>query len=184
MINKIILSIIVVLSLGCKAQNNNISDQEIYNVINFVLNNGTVKYHKKLNIVTENPNLKPDEYFDNKRLKSFFSEKDSDYILEQWSSSKKFLLSSKYITNMRIIHIDEMLSFKKKDKGIWNFLSEKYGEEGFVFIGKPLFTLDKKQAVIIYGFYCGGLCGRGSRIILKKVNNNWIFDKEISGLVN
>lgn len=184
MITKIILSIILVLSLGCKAQNKNISDEEIYDVINFILKKGTVKYHKELKILTEDPNIKTDEFFDKKLLKNYFDEKNADYILEQFFAAKDFRLSYKYIIDRQIIHIDKMLSYKSLKGGIWSFLAEQYKEEGFMFVGKPLFTLDKKSVIITYGYYCGGLCGRGSRVILKKRNNNWIIEKEISGFVS
>lgn len=184
MIIKILLPAFIIMSVFCNGQKNSISDEEIYEVINFVLKNGTVKYHKDLKIMTEDPSVKTDDYFNEKVLKKFFDNKNVEFILDQFSSSKDFLLSYKYISNMQIIHIDKMLSLKKMDKGIWSFLAEKYGQEGFVFVGKPLFTLDKKQAIISYGYYCGGLCGKGSKVILKKVKNTWVIEKEISGFIS
>ncbi|WP_312075846.1 hypothetical protein [Chryseobacterium sp.] len=184
MITKIIFSIIVVLCLGCKAQNKNISEQEIYDVINFILKNGTVKYHKELKLLTEDPNITTDQFFDKKLLQTYFDEKNADFILEQFFASKDFRLSYKYIIDRQIIHIDKMLSYKTVKGGLWSFLADKYKEEGFMFVGKPLFTLDKKSVIITYGYYCGGLCGKGSRVILKKVNNNWAIEKEVSGFVS
>lgn len=184
MITKIILSILIILSFNCQGQNKNILDEEVYDVINFILKNGTVKYHKNLRIVTEDPNIRTDRFFNKELLNNFFDNENSNYILEQFSSSKDFLLNYRYISNMQIIHLDKMLSYKKLKKGLWSFLAERYKEEGFVFVGKPLFTIDKKRAVISYGYYCGGLCGSGYRVILKKINKTWMIEKEISGFIN
>jgi len=168
----------------CQGQNKNISDEEIYDVINFIIKNGTVKYHKHLKIITEDPNVNSDRFLNKKLLNNFFNEKDSNYILEQFATSKDFLLSYRYISDMQIIHVDKLLSYKKEKKDLWTFLAEKYSEDGFAFVGKPLFSLDKQQVVISYGYYCGGLCGKGTRVILKKKNNSWIIIKEISGFIS
>lgn len=184
MIKKILITTFAILSIALNCQEKNISDEEIYEVINFVLKNGETKFHKKLSIITEDPNIKTDNYFGKEIIKKYFNEKDSDYILSQFAASKDFLLNYKYITDLKIIHLDKLLAYKKLEKGFWSVFEEKHGDEGFMFVGKPLFSLDKKRVVINYGYYCGGLCGKGSRVILKKINDNWFFEKEISGFIS
>lgn len=177
MIKKILIITFAILSIALNSQEKNISDVEIYEVINFVIKNGKTKFHKEMSIITEDPNLRNDNYFDKKLLKQYFNEKDTNHILSQFATSKDFSLSYKYITDLKIIHLDKLLSYKKLKKGFWAVFEEKYGDEGFMFIGKPLFSLDKKRVIINYGYYCGGLCGKGSRILLKKNNDNWVFEK-------
>ncbi|MBW8522776.1 hypothetical protein K0U91_14800 [Chryseobacterium chendengshani] len=184
MIKKILVTTFVILSIALNCQKKNISDEEIYEVINFVVKNGKTKFHKKLSIITEDPNLKTDKYIGKEFLRQYFNEKDSDYILSQFATSKDFLLSYKYITDLKIIHSEKLLAYKKLGKGFWSVFEEKHDDAGFMFVGKPLFSLDKKRVIINYGYYCGGLCGQGSRIILKKIKDKWVFEKEISGFIS
>lgn len=182
---KIILLVLFFCFSFSNAQKSQISDDEIYTVINYVIQNGNAfQYKKDFKIITEDPNVKTDRYFDEKLLSNYFKDKDIIYIMEQFSNSKEFLLNPKYILNLRIVHIEKLLSYKSEGKSFWTEFNNRYDDKGFMFVGKPLFSLDKKRVVINYGYYCGGLCGKGSRIILKKINDTWVFEKEISGFIS
>jgi len=160
----------------------------MYEVINFVIQNGN-KSPKNYKIITEDPNVKYDskyesKYFIKKILKEYFSSKDIKSIQEQFKTRNQFSLNPKYILNLRIIHEDKLSSYSSEGKYFWTEFEKKYGKGGFLFIGKPIFTTDKKRVIINYGYYCGGLCGSGERIILKKSNNGWVIEKVVSGFIS
>jgi len=165
-----------------------ISEEEKYEVINFVIQIGN-KRQANLKIITEDPNIKQDfkhepKYFNDKFLKKYFNNKDIKSIKEQFKTINQFSLNPKYILNLRIIHSDKLLSYSSDGKNFWTEFEKKHGKGGFLFVGKPIFTMDKKRAIINYGYYCGGLCGSGERIILKKNNNSWVVEKVISGFIS
>ncbi len=162
----------------------NVSEEEMYEVINFVIQNGA-KRRNDFKIITEDPNIKNDsKYFDEKFLKEYFNNKEVKSIKEQYKTIDQFLLNPKYILNLRIIHKEKLLAYSSEGKNFWTEFEKKHGKGGFVFVGKPLFTTDKKRVIINYGYYCGGLCGSGERIILKRSNGSWIIEKFVSGFIN
>lgn len=162
----------------------NVSEEEAYEVINFIIHNGT-KSPKNYKVITEDPNTKHDsKYFNEKILKEYFDKRDIKTIQEQLNTLNQLSLNPKYILNLRIIHQDKLSSYSSNGKNFWVEFEKKYGKGGFLFVGKPIFTTDKKRVIINYGYYCGGLCGSGERVILKKNNNSWTIDKVISGFIS
>jgi|GEM_PF-2651316 len=170
------------------AQVPKVSEEEMYEVINFIIQNGN-KISKNFKIITEDPNIKQDfkhesVYFDDKILKQYFNNADIKSIKEQLKTITQFSLNPKYILNLRIIHEDKLSSYSSDGKYFWTEFEKKHGKGGFLFVGKPIFTMDKKRVIINYGYYCGGLCGSGERVILRKDKNRWIIEKVISGFIS
>lgn len=181
---KIIYLIFLFTSFVVYSQPPKPSEEEIYEVINFIIKNGN-KSPKNFKIITEDPNVKNDsKYFDEKLLKEYFNNKDIKSIKEQYATIDQFTLNPKYILNIRIIHKEKLLSYSSNGKYFWTEFEKKHGKEGFLFVGKPLFTADKKRVIINYGYFCGGLCGSGERVILKRSNNSWIVEKVMSGFMS
>lgn len=181
---KIIYLVFFFYSFLFYSQTTNVSEEEMYEVINFVIQNGE-KSPKNFKIITEDPNVKHDsKYFSEKFLKEYFNNKEIKSIKEQYNTIDKFILNPKYILNIRIIHQDKLLTYSSGGKYFWNEFEKKHGKGGFLFVGKPLFTTDKKRVIINYGYFCGGLCGSGERVILKKINNNWVVEKVVSGFIS
>lgn len=167
------------------SQHLKVSDEEIYEVINFIIKDGSQKPFKEIKIITEDPDTKKgSKYYNDERLKEFFSAKDLKVIKDQYTTINDFVLNPKYILNLRIIHKEKLLSYSSSGNNFWTEFNKKHGNVAFMFVGKPLFTSDKKRAIINYGYYCGGLCGKGERVILKKEKNSWVIEKVVSGFIS
>ncbi|KPH14588.1 hypothetical protein [Chryseobacterium sp. ERMR1:04] len=186
----IINSLVVYLLLGSvyiKAQNSNISDIDIYGVIDYAIKTKIDKV-ETIKIITEDPNYKNNErdynYLDIKILKKFFTKNDVISMKQQYEESENFLLNPKYIINMRIIHKEKLLSYKKNNQSFWTEFNKLHGKVSFMFVSKPLFSINKKRAIVSYGHYCGGLCGGGERVIVKNENGNWKIEEKLSGFIN
>jgi hypothetical protein len=92
-------------------------------------------------------------------------EKDMEYIFE----FKNIKLDHKF-------KLKSYFEFPQERDAIWE---TKYN---FVFSGvldfsRIQFDKNKKFGVLDAGFGCGSLCGRGSRIYIKKVHGKWVIDK-------
>lgn len=116
---KIIYLIFFFCSFLFNSQVPNVSEEEMYEVINFVIQNGT-KRRNDFKIITEDPNVKNDsKYFDEKFLKSFFNDKEIKSIKEQYKTIDQFLLNPKYILNLRIIHKEKLLAYSPEGKNFF-----------------------------------------------------------------
>ena len=47
-----------------------------------------------------------------------------------------------------------------------------------------VFDKEHRRAVVSYSFVCGGLCGNGNTLVLKKVGHNWKVAKRCGGWVS
>ncbi|SHG08284.1 hypothetical protein [Chryseobacterium sp. OV279] len=164
-----------------------ISDEEMYDVINYIIKVKTGQT-KNIKVITEDINYRAkqnDDYFlDIKILKNDFNQKDIKSIKQQYEDSEGFVLNPKYIQNLMIIHKAKLLAYKSEGKYFWDEFNKKHGKTSFMFVGKPLFSLDKSRVIISYGHYCGGLCGNGERVLLKKVNGIWTLERTLSGFIS
>ena len=52
-----------------------------------------------------------------------------------------------------------------------------YSFWGVISFSRIQFDTEKKYGIITSSVICGGLCGRGYRLFIKKVKNKWIIDK-------
>jgi hypothetical protein len=99
--------------------------------------------------------------------KIFESKKEQN--LEYDFDFKKIKIKNKFV-------LKNISEFPKGKGEIWkakyNFIFS-----GVVFFSRIQFDKDKKFGILDGGFACGRLCGQGSRIYIKKVNNKWIIDK-------
>lgn len=93
------------------------------------------------------------------------TEKNVEYIFEY----QNIKLNNRF-------ELKNISAFPKEKGKIW------YTKYDFVFSGVVDFTriqFDKNKnfGILDAGFVCGGLCGQGYRIYIKKKNNKWIIDK-------
>ena len=114
-----------------------------------------------------------------------FSKYDLDFIFKQAKYIPCFRLNPKQLTRKRIEVIDISKAFGKN--GSFNHkyekeLHEKYHCLGFLMM--PLFSLDKKTAVINISYICGPLWGAGGTYIYHKLNNKWILIATLSDWVS
>lgn len=96
-------------------------------------------------------------------------ESKKEQILEYDFDFKKIKIKNKFV-------LKNISEFPKGKGEIWkakyNFIFS-----GVVFFTRIQFDKDKKFGILDGGFACGRLCGQGSRIYIKKVNNKWVIDK-------
>ncbi len=92
----------------------------------------------------------------------FFSTKDSLTLMEQNLNPQTIRISNDIIS--KINSTTHELELKKRKKG------ELYR---FYEMNIPIFSLDKNKAYVELGYYCGGLCGSGKALYLKKINGKW-----------
>jgi hypothetical protein len=64
----------------------------------------------------------------------------------------------------------------KMDERVWDNKSV-YSLWGAVSFSRIQFDTEKKYGILTSVVICGGLCGHGYRIFIKKVKNKWIIDK-------
>jgi hypothetical protein len=97
----------------------------------------------------------------------FFTSKDSLFLLQQNMNPKKLKIEKSVV---EIINSTTKQKEKiKKEKG------ESYN---FYEMTIPIFSSDKQKAYLELNHYCGGLCGSGKSIYLKKINGKWkVIDK-------
>lgn len=69
----------------------------------------------------------------------------------------------------------DLSKFPEKDK-IWE-TKYNFNFSGVAYFRKIQFDTTKKYGILDGGFYCGGKCGQGFRIYIKKENGKWKVDK-------
>jgi hypothetical protein len=120
------------------------------------------------------PKIKRNQYNVEDDFEKHFSgakifESKKEQILEYEFDFKKIKLKNRFV-------LKNISEFPKGKGEIWkakyNFIFS-----GVVFFTRIQFDKDKKFGILDGGFACGRLCGQGSRIYIKKINNKWVIDK-------
>lgn len=93
---------------------------------------------------------------------SFFSSKDSLYLLEQNSNPEKLKIEKDLVNKLNSTTIEKAIIRNKK---VHPF---KFYEMTI-----PVLSLDRQKAYVQLGYHCGSLCGNGKAMYLKKVNGKW-----------
>ena len=151
-------------------------ETSVYSLLNFVLSTEAKNSGK---YITENlsnyiyPGQK--EYFvvDNDSL---FDKEDIKFIHTQIAQDTSFRLNQSLIKDKIVISFDTLFKLKKKGERsyeFWERFDAKYGQKEFYSIGLPLFTVDRKTAIVKYGYHCGSLCGGGEVAIFKLIAGKW-----------
>lgn len=93
---------------------------------------------------------------------TFFSSKDSLYLLEQNSNPEKLAIEKKLINKLNNTTI-EKIKIRRENKQRSRFYEMTI----------PVFSVDRQSAYVELDYHCGGLCGDGQVIFLKKINGKW-----------
>ena len=93
---------------------------------------------------------------------TFFSSKDSLYLLEQNSNPQKLKIKKAIIDDLNTTTINEIKARRKKRQ-----------RSRFYEMTIPIFSLGRQSAYIELDYQCGGLCGTGQVIFLKKIKGKW-----------
>lgn len=97
----------------------------------------------------------------------FFTSKDSLYLIQQNLNPQKIKFETETIEKINLTTKKKEINKKEIGK------SYNYYEMTI-----PIFSLDGQKAYLELNHYCGGLCGSGKSIFLKKINGKWkITDK-------
>ncbi|RXM48693.1 hypothetical protein [Flavobacterium sp. YO12] len=93
---------------------------------------------------------------------TFFSSKDSLYLLEQNSNPDKLKIGKSIVEKLNTTTI-EKTKIRRKNRQRSRFYEMTI----------PIFSSDKQNAYVELDYECGGLCGSGQAIYLKKINGKW-----------
>ncbi len=58
---------------------------------------------------------------------------------------------------------------------------KKAFETGLFTLSEIVFDKQHRRAVVAYSFVCGGLCGNGNTLVLKKIGQRWKISKRCGG---
>ncbi len=101
------------------------------------------------------------------RKSFYFSAKDSLSLLKQNSNPEKFKIEESLAEKINQTTKEKEINKKKKGKPF-----------DFYEMTIPIFSLDNQKAYLELNHHCGGLCGGGTSIFLRKINGKWkIVDK-------
>lgn len=92
----------------------------------------------------------------------FFTSVDSIYLLKQNLNTEKLKIKK---------DIAEKINLTTKEKEINK--RENGKSYNFYEMTIPIFSSDNQKAYIELNHYCGGLCGSGKSIFLKKIDGKW-----------
>ncbi|EKT3966161.1 hypothetical protein NTJ12_001216 [Flavobacterium psychrophilum] len=97
----------------------------------------------------------------------FFTSNDSLYLLQQNLNPQKLKIETEVVEKINLT--------TKEKEGNKRKIGESYN---FYEMTIPVFSSDNQKAYLELNHYCGGLCGSGKSIFLKKINSKWkIVDK-------
>ena len=101
-------------------------------------------------------------------LDTFFSRKDIDFFYKQIKGQTKRTEWLKAFTNSVIVKNVELDSNRHAKQVMYSY-------------SLPLYSFDKRRAIIIKGCYCGFLCGGGAYYLYEKDNkNSWQLIRKIN----
>lgn len=108
---------------------------------------------------------------------SLFSEKDIEFIFKQDKYTPFFELSKNRIPkNKNLIDHDTTKILSKNWEVKNKYLNNLFKENGSIcFVGLPLFSCDRKIAIVNTSIFCGRLCGAGGTYIYRKTDKGWVL---------
>ena len=159
--------------------NNKINEDEIYEVINFVLNemkkSDSLENYQSKYVVDELsiPNFIIEDNHKEK-LNKHFTKSDLIFIQKQLNNKAVLRLSQNKIVRKTIISKDTLKSLENRKSLDWknNYYinyKKKFGNYSYDEFSLPVFSNDKKTVLIEINSFLGGGCA----VILKKKNKNW-----------
>jgi len=105
-----------------------------------------------------------EKHFNGSKLQKLQKEDSLEYKVDP----EKIKLNGKF-------KLMDLSRFPARDK-IWK-TKYNFNFSGVAYFRKIQFDTTKKYGILDGGFFCGGKCGQGFRIYIKKVNGKWKIDK-------
>ncbi len=178
---KLLLVILISIHYSSNSQTYSsiIDDEEIYNFLNWITIHDE-KYseenfkRKKISnkILSWQPENFINNYEDQFENEKFLYQEENDLHLVFKKDDQQFIY--KQFTSLKdsIWHTE----FSKS-----KLISQKNKRTNYYAYSIPLFSIDKKKAVIYCIFYCGDECAYGGYFIYSKINEtDWILIKDIN----
>jgi hypothetical protein len=107
-------------------------------------------------------------------LKEYFTKEDIDFVCEQFNASIQTSWSPKYFIHFKIIDSPEVDKIYKTSINSRN--RKKDMNNYFYRLSIPIFSLDRKMAIMKKDYNCGFLCGTECIALYKRSKNGvWIF---------
>src|SRR5690606_13345081 len=175
-----------------------------YELINQVIEEN-IKSNKEIYLLLSNRDIitfplsaideDEEDYLGLNKYDSIFSKKDIDYIYKKVTDlrlSRDLDLNQDKILkqNIRIIpnnqfnkYIEKIMSENKRNS-FWDEFEKQFGIHAYYSVSYPIFSLDKKTAIISFGHHRGSLCGDGFSAIYQKMNGKWILVEYIINWVS
>ena len=154
-----------------KATNEQKKELADWNKRNLEIENDTSKiviaFDPKIKPIKENIEDDFAKHFNGARIFKNKTESKLEYTLDL----EKIVLKNKF----KLKHINE---FPNRNK-IWQ-TEYDFNFSGVLFFTRIQFDKDKKNGILDGAFSCGGKCGQGFRIYIKKTKEKWIID-EVEG---
>ena len=176
-----LLFILIFLFLsGCskkdeKLKVTSIQDTTIYNLINQII--PTEPYAFRFNLYIDKVEMNFIDTITPHDIFWAFNKEDSAFAYQQFTTIDQFVLSGKYLNNKKIF-LQDSIEYYKTDSGFWSRLDNEklkrfYGDEGFCYFFKPIFSSDLSTCIAMFGNYCGPKCAKDKGAIYKRQNGLW-----------
>lgn len=119
--------------------------------------------------------------------KVYYSEDSLDVEFKKYFKGRKISqtkdIDSSYTMDISSIKLNRNFKFKTSSEfsrklDVWN---RKYDFvfSGFFKVSRILFDESKNYGILSASYTCGGLCGEGYIIFMKKIGSKWVIDKII-----
>lgn len=150
------------------------TSQEKKKLLEWKLNTEKIKRDSSKIVIAFNPVIE----YSNENLNEYLEQhfKTAKAFVPKEKVYNEFILDFKNIklnNKFKLLHRNQ---FPKERGMIW-LAKYNFNFSGAVFFTRIQFDQNKKFGVLNGGFACGGLCGQGFRIYIKKTNEKWIIDK-------
>ena len=133
----------------------------------------TFKNDKARLVMAFDPNIATSHFDNSEEFKKYFHVDLQPVMLDKDSIS--VTLDINKIRSFGKFYLMNANKFPKGRK-IWD-KKYKFILNGVLSVNRIQFDKSKTVGVLSAGFYCGGLCGQGFRIFIKKTNNHWEIAK-------
>lgn len=101
--------------------------------------------------------------------------KDAIVSKNKENDTLKYALNRKKLSEINHTKIKFISKFRIKDKP-WE-INHKFLIYGVISFSRIQFDTQKKYGILTSDIICGGLCGHGYRVFIRKVKNKWVIDK-------
>ena len=150
-----------------------VDDKTIYDFLNSVIvTDSSYKYSKTIVGSLGFLWLEKSDSLQLLKADTIFSKEDVHFIFKQ-ARMKHFynINKNELCQGKNVIYLDEKKVFGNGKSEYWSELHEKHGS--MYTMTMPVFSLDRKTAMISTSHHCGFHCGTGATYIYKKFNYRW-----------